>query len=359
MIDDRLAIAALLASLFFVGCGSTPSPPSNSGVPVAPSGPKCGPLPTQLVDFNQLATQTGATAFGPMQLAVDSTNVYFVFSGELMRVPSRGGAATPMLPAFAFVGQNNDPVVTSTNVALHHVDDGGYSEQIVAVPIQGGNAKTLATSSGQVLGFAADEKNVYFADSVGIQSVPMAGGAVRLLTDPIGAQAFALAVVGSNLVVTDLSGTVRSVPTQGGQPTTLATQQPGASFPMPCNSDTCWMIGGPPVMSTTPAVGQGSIVRLSASGMTTIPAPGGAWSLAFDGSDFFETVGCDVCSGSLVRIPSSGAAPVTMGDAGFVAVDDACVYFSVLGGFNLPSQGDSGLSGSGIYSVAKSYVGTP
>jgi hypothetical protein len=62
------------------------------------------------------------------------------------------------------------------------------------------------------------------------------------------------------------------------------------------------------------------------------------------GRVFFETVGCDLCPGTLVRIPLSGAPQVTMTDATFVAVDDECVYFS------------EAISGSGIYSVEKSYA---
>ena len=89
--------------------------------------------------------------------------------------------------------------------------------------------------------------------------------------------------------------------------------------------------------------------------MTTISAPVFPWSLAFDGSNFFETVGCDVCSGTLVRIAPSGTPPVMVTSASFVAVDDECAYFSVVEGFGLPSMADGGIPGSGIYSVQKSY----
>ena len=62
-------------------------------------------MPAQLVDFNELATQTGAISIGAMQLAVDATNVYFVFGGALRRVPIRGGSVAPMLPVDPSVSQ--------------------------------------------------------------------------------------------------------------------------------------------------------------------------------------------------------------------------------------------------------------
>jgi hypothetical protein len=102
--------------------------------------------------------------------------------------------------------------------------------------------------------------------------------------------------------------------------------------------------------------GPGYIARLANGSITTISAPVYPWSLVFDGSNFFETVGCDICSGTLVRISPSGDGPVTMTAAGFVAVDDECAYFSVANEFNLASLSDGGLPGSGIFSVDKSYV---
>jgi hypothetical protein len=281
-----------------------------------------------------------------MQLAVDTTSVYFVFGGALNRVPIRGGSVSTMLPLFPpNVIQNNDPIATSTSVLLHHVVVGNNNERIVSAPKQGGEATTLATSNGQVVAFTGNEKNVYFVDQSGIKSAPTAGGSVTLLTDQIGAAASGLAIVGPNLVVTQSangSGAVLSVPLQGGPATTLATQQPNNSFPIACGSDVCWWTGAP--ASAMGPTGPGYMARLTKGNVTRISAPVYPWSIAFDGSSFFETVGCDLCPGTLVRIPLSGAPQVTMTDATFVAVDDECVYFS------------EAISGSGIYSVEKSYA---
>jgi hypothetical protein len=146
---------------------------------------------------------------------------------------------------------------------------------------------------------------------------------------------------------------VLSVPVQGGPPTSLATNQPSASFPMACGTDVCWYTGA--AASAMGPTGPGFIARLAGDAVTTLSGEVYPWSLVFDGSSFFETVGCDLCSGTLVRIPSTGAPPVKMVDAGFAAVDDECVYISVSAGFDLPSADDGGIPGSGIYSVPKSY----
>jgi hypothetical protein len=343
---------------------------SSAGTTVdgSSTGPKCGASPTLLVDFNALATQVGATGIGAMQLAVDSASIYFVFGNGLMRVPIRGGPASTMLPLLPQVGQNCDPIATSTSVLLHHVVGGATNdEKIISVPIQGGQDTILATSSGFISGLATDEHDVYFVDSVGLKSVALTGGSVQLLTDQIGLEPTGLAVVGSNLVVTaggtgvtdggtlvTTGGSVVAVPIQGGPPTMLAPPQPNAEFPMACGLDTCWWTGAP--ASAMGPTGPGYIARLASGSVTTVSAPVYPWSLAFDGSNFFETVGCDVCSGTLVRISPSGTPPVTMASAGFVAVDDECVYFSVVEGFGLPSGADGGIPGTGIYSVEKSYV---
>jgi hypothetical protein len=336
------------------------------------SGPKCGSTPTQLVDFNALATQVGATGIGAMQLAVDSASIYFVFGNGLMRVPIRGGPASTMLPLLPQVGQNCDLIATSTSVLLHHVVGGATNdEQIISVPIQGGQDTILATSSGFISGLATDGHDVYFVDSVGLKSVALTGGSVQLLTNQIGLEPTGLAVVGSNLVVTaggtgvtdggtlvTTGGSVVAVPIQGGPPTMLAPPQPNASFPMACGPDICWYTGASP-SAMGPAMGpegSGYIARLAGGNVTTIPAQVYPWSLAFDGSNFFETVGCDVCPGTLVRIAPTGTAQVTMVTAGFAAVDDECAYFSVAEGFDLPSAEDGGIPGSGIYSVSKSYA---
>lgn len=62
-----------------------------------PNATACAPTPTQLVDFNTLANQLGATGIGAMQLASDTTNLYFVFGGALLSVQLKGGPVSTLL----------------------------------------------------------------------------------------------------------------------------------------------------------------------------------------------------------------------------------------------------------------------
>jgi hypothetical protein len=298
-----------------------------------------------------------------MPIAIDAASVYFVFGNALMRVALQGGPAASMftlqtINPNANLIQSPSLVVASDRVVLDEVTPSG-DEQIVSVPTQGGSATTIATTHGSLVGFTASGTDVYFIDSDGLQGVSLSGGSVKLLSNQIGPGASGIALIGSNLVVTTrgpapyAAGTVLSVPMQAGPMTTLATNQSNASFPMACGMDICWYTGA--LASPIGPTGPGFIARLAGDVVTTISGEVFPWSLAFDGSSFFETVGCDVCSGTLVRIPFTGAPPVKMVAAGYAAVDDECAYFSVVLGFDLPSADDGGLPGSGIYVVAKSY----
>jgi hypothetical protein len=170
-----------------------------------------------------------------------------------------------------------------------------------------------------------------------------------------------LAVVGPNLVVTASadplsgSGVVYSVPKAGGNPTTLASAQTGAAYPLACGSDICWWTG---ITGLNPAPGatSGAIARLSGGQVTTIPAPTDPTTLSFDGTSFYQTQGGDISPGALFRVPASGGSVVPMVTAGYAALQGSCVYFSVAAGDYLPSAFDGGIPGSGVYVVDKSYM---
>lgn len=317
-----------------------------------PTGPKCGDAPSQLVDFPALAAQMPSSpGVSAVALAVDATNIYFVFNDFLMSVRIRGGTVSTLSELEkdkSLVLQDVEPIVVSTRVIVHFATKDG-AEQIVAIPIEGGSATTLTVATGRIGGMAADEQNVYFVDEDGLKSISMSGGDARILTDEVavphvgGFYGGALAVAGQKLIVTEGNDreALVSVPIDGGSPTTLATGQPNASFPMSCGADICWWSGATPDgVAGTP--GPGMIARLDPSGdLKTLPgAPFFPWSLSFDGVDFFETVGCDICDGTLLRIPSAGGSVVRMGAGGFASVDDTCAYWSTR---------------DGIFSAIKSY----
>lgn len=330
----------------------------GQSVTASPGGATCPATPTQLVDFNTVDNELGDLGIHATQLAAESTSIYLFYDGSLLRVPIHGGSFSTLLELTQKLDENNDPVATSTAVIFHHITGGtSNDEEIIAVSKAMGAPKTLGVSNGRVLAFTANDAAVYFVDQGGLQSVPTAGGSVQVLSNAISAGVSGLAVVGSSLIVTTsarVGSGVYDVPLAGGSPTMIAAQQPSNSFPMACGADVCWWTG--PTFSAMGPTGPGFIARLSGGQLTTISAPVFPWSLSFDGKDFFETVGCDICPGSLVRIASSGGPAVTMATAGYAVVESDCVYFSVALGVGLPSSYDGGIPGSGFYAVSKSYV---
>jgi hypothetical protein len=308
-----------------------------------------------------LAAETGANGLFGVDLAVDSTSVYFGYDSALMSVPIHGGPVTTLarLP----FNLNRTPIVTSERVVFPVSTGTGTDDVILSVPVAGGSMVTLASVPNGASGFGADSQTVYFIDQQGTKRVPLAGGDVEVITTQVtsanaGGQ---IAVIGGNLIVAGFTTVtldageitltlqtgdryIQSIPTDGGSPTTIATGQPNASFPLACGADICWWSGATPV-GVAGTSGPGNVARLAPDGgMTTLPgAPYAPWSFLFDGTDFFETVACDVCfGGPLLRIPASGAPVVTMGAGTYAAVDDTCVYYS---------------TPDGIFSMAKTSGG--
>jgi hypothetical protein len=343
--------ALLLAACHADADGSRASADGAADVLVgsAPTGPKCGSTPTQILDLRTIPQESGVVTLYGVELAVDATNVYFGYDQALMSVPIRGGTVVTR-ERLSFDPQ--DLVVTSTRVVFHLPTGTGLDDEIRSVPLAGGSAISLATVPNGTPGFGADDQNVYFIDQEGIKRVAVSGGGVHLITSRITSSVAhgRIAVVGSNLIVPcctspilgSTDGNLLSVPLDGGPPTTLATHQPNVSFPQACGTNICWWTGMTPAgVAGTP--GPGFIGwLLPEGGVATLPnAPYFPWSLVFDGVDFYETVGCDLCFGTLLRIPAWGAPPVFIGEGTYVAVDDTCVYYS---------------NPDGIFSVAKSYA---
>lgn len=206
------------------------------------------------------------------------------------------------------------------------------------------------------MGFGADDHDAYFIDQEGTKRVAVGGGEVEVVNSHatsssasgrIAVEASMLIVpgftgeplsIGGTTMIIETGGSILGVPLDGGAPVTLAAGQPNAAFPQACGSDVCWWTGNTPA-GPVGASGPGAIARLAPDGgLTTLPnAPYSPWSFVFDGTDFFETVACDGCFGTLLRIPASGAPVVMMGEGTYAAVDDECVYYS---GGGCPSSSD-------------------
>jgi len=318
-----------------------------SAAPV-PVSSKCGPTPTRLVDLEAAAAQAGVQGLAAPPIAVNANDVYFVVGNWLMSASLRGGpvVALTTLWAGSYFDQP-DLELTSTTIIFHELTTAA-NEEIGSVAVDGGGPVGLATSSGRVVALATDGQSIYFSDQEGVKVVPLSESNPSLIAQQAGVTG--IAAVGERLILTSSDpttgiGSVFSMPSQGGPLTTLATNQENASFPMACGQDICWWTGMTPA-GPIGTSGPGSIMRLASSGsVAKIPnAPYFPWNLVFDGNDFFETVACDICSGSLLRIPADGGSAVVMGPGAYVAVDDTCAYWS---------QGEPS---AGIFSVVKSYV---
>jgi hypothetical protein len=322
---------------------------------------RCGETPRTLVDPAALfpATLPGESR-SFIHIDVSTTDIYYAFDsnqnvgidGAVMRVPLGGGPPSQLA---AVQGRMQALLVTAAGVvfAQEYEDEyGDFAGQLVRVPSDGSPPIVLASTVAATTGtLATDGDSVYFADGEGTKSVPLGGGGVRLITRKTGT----IAVVGTDVIIAstppmEMLGSILSVPTNGGTPVELASNQPSPRLPQACGTDVCWItdVPGPSVIG-----GTGAIVRRSASGMPqTIIEDGSDGSpihfirqLLFDGTDFFGAEFNDLLphEGTPFRLSAGGGTLVRLlPDGGSIAVDDRCVYMAS--------------SVEGITSVVKSYT---
>ncbi len=228
------------------------------------------------------------------------------------------------------------------------------SVRLVERDAKASSLATVRTCSASRLRTLKTAGGVRFADGATMTSVGSfrVGSSLRrraVRTTALGVLLLAACCKGSasDGTETDAAASTGSSPKCGPTPTEIVNimriaEEGGARFRSPAGRT---FAGG---RAETPfgvagTSGPGFVARLAPDdGLTTLPnAPYSPWSFVFDGTDFFETVACDACFGTLLRVPASGAPVITMGEGTYAAVDDECVYFS---------------NPTGIYSVQKSYT---
>jgi hypothetical protein len=246
-------------------------------------------------------------------------------------------------------------LVTAAGVVFaeaYENESGDAAGQLVQVPLDGSPPSVLApTVPATTVTLATDGENVYFADGEGTKGVPLSGGGVRLITPQTGT----IAVVGTSVIIastrpTETLGSILSVPTSGGTPAELASNQPSPRLPLACGTDICWTtdVPGPSVIG-----GTGAIVRQKANGLPQTVIEDGSdgtpihfmRQVLFDGADFFGAEFNDLPphEGTPFRLSAgSGTLARLLPGGGSIAVDDQCVYMAS--------------SVEGITSVVKSYV---
>jgi hypothetical protein len=121
--------------------------------------------------------------------------------------------------ATSLVIDDKEAIFATTSVA--------QETSLVAVALEGGQPRTLASGRFSLGGLVADAKNVYFTDPEAgtISRVPREGGAPAVLAkDPGGPRE--LGLLGGSLVwLSSTAGKVQRVPVTGGTPTQVATGQ--------------------------------------------------------------------------------------------------------------------------------------
>lgn len=136
-----------------------------------------------------------ATTLAPDQgdviaLAMDATNVYWKSDRSILKVSLAGGALSTLCTlSTSTAGASFAMAVDATNVYWTGRD--GTSGTLMKVPVGGGTATTLATSSDMFSALAIDATSAYVS-SADILSVPIAGGAATTLVAGYGANGLAV-----------------------------------------------------------------------------------------------------------------------------------------------------------------------
>ncbi|HEX3344858.1 MAG TPA: hypothetical protein VHS09_09815 [Polyangiaceae bacterium] len=268
------------------------------------SVPSCGGAASTLASPDASTSQVNLGA-----LAVAGSNVYWATQGDtspspdgqVMRVPAAGGASSVVV-------KDQLPVaLTADATHLYWTDD--HSGAVWRAPLAGGVPSQLGVGLGfggvEVGSIAVDASSVYFySTQQGIQSVPLSGGPTTSPTQLLqidsahGDSLYGLAASGGRIYWSDgllQNGTVQSLPTGGGAPTTLVSASP------------------------TDVVGD-----IAVDGVSVY------WIGAHCTSALASS-----CTGKLTRVPAAGGPPTVVasgwpsGDAlGVLAVDATSVYFT-------------------------------
>jgi hypothetical protein len=229
----------------------------------------------------------------------------FVRSGKVYGVPAGGGA--PVVIASSPAGRNLGRTVVFDDANVYSSDEPDYSgvppegmTSIVALPIQGGAARTLASGLYLVMDLAVDAQNVYFIDEAsGVGAVSKSGGEVRHLHALAGGGFARLAVAGGFLYWTD-GDLVWRMPVAGGAAEMLASGEVNAGPIAADASGVYWLDVGPPSSSIDCMPPNGSLhfVAAGATAPTTLAQQlSGVESMAVGGgSVYFSGVGAG-CNG--------------------------------------------------------------
>jgi hypothetical protein len=120
-----------------------------------------------------------------MAIAIDAANVYWTNflndgSGSITSVPLGGGAVTTLVSLVK--SWPTGLAVDATGIYFPTFD--GTSGAIMTAPLNGGTPTTLASAQNEILGFAVDTANVYwatYAQAGAVMRMPVGGGMPTVL----------------------------------------------------------------------------------------------------------------------------------------------------------------------------------
>jgi hypothetical protein len=179
------------------------------------------------VPYGGGAVTTLATGqLGPLAIAADTANVYWAnwgsyeeaHNGSIASVPSSGGTVTTL------AAERNDPISIAVDDSYVYWTDWGENAwsngAVLRVPKTGGAIVTLASKRNDPASIVVAAGTVFFIDTMGLESVPAAGG---MVTTVLAGGALGYAVDEGNLYWVASPGTILTQPLAGGPTTTLAT----------------------------------------------------------------------------------------------------------------------------------------
>jgi hypothetical protein len=238
-------------------------------------------------------TVPGSPSANPFAIAVDGSNVYWTTSdatllhAEVWAVSIAGGPPSQTRLA-AFGGANaplhTDPVALAINATNIYWTNQGTTDVLTGIPIagvpDGGSVAVLATGTAGG-GLALLGNSAYFGDNGFIKSVPLGGGAPRVVvSDACGANAL-LAVAGANVYFAYPGGPgIMSVPVAGG-PTMLVTPAPTGVNAFAVDATRAYWLDATGSVYSAPLVGGCPTALVSRSGS--------GYFLAVDGTSLYWT----------------------------------------------------------------------
>lgn len=181
-------------------------------------------------------TQLTRTAGVVRGMAIGATDVYFTTSsmlggkrqGTLMKVPTRGGIALPVLAGAGLYVPERIAVDARSIFFTSPDDSSARSASVLRIPIAGAGSATILDvdpNAPVAWSVVTDDANVYFTtvDGTEIASIPKGGGETKkLVADQL--LAHELTADADSLYWTDgLTGKVSKATKRGGAPVVLAT----------------------------------------------------------------------------------------------------------------------------------------